>query len=100
MYADLPDNAIGTMLYGTGAEIRGAVIIALEDNKYYEKIGNKTICIDEEIPFDIPQSWSWARLGFLVSNETGLSYSKDCLSEKSFRMIRVLRGAILKRAGG
>ena len=31
---ELPDNAIGTMLYGTGAEIRGAVIIALEDNKY------------------------------------------------------------------
>ena len=31
---DLPDNAIGTTLYGTGAEIRGAVIIALEDNKY------------------------------------------------------------------
>ena len=31
---DLPDNAIATMLYGTGAEIRGAVIIALEDNKY------------------------------------------------------------------
>ena len=31
---DLADNAIGTMLYGTGAEIRGAVIIALEDNKY------------------------------------------------------------------
>ena len=31
---DLPDNAIGTMLYGTGAEIQGAVIIAFEDNKY------------------------------------------------------------------
>ena len=31
---DLADNAIGTLLYGTGAEIRGAVIIALEDNKY------------------------------------------------------------------
>ena len=31
---ELPDNAIGTMLYGSGAEIRGAVIIALEDNKY------------------------------------------------------------------
>jgi hypothetical protein len=31
---DLPDNAIATMLYGAGAEIRGAVIIALEDNKY------------------------------------------------------------------
>ena len=31
---DLTENAIGTMLYGTGAEIRGSVIIALEDNKY------------------------------------------------------------------
>ena len=31
---DLPDNAIGTILYGHGAEIRGAVLIALEDHKY------------------------------------------------------------------
>ena len=31
---DLDDNAIGTMLYGAGTEIRGAVIIVLEDNKY------------------------------------------------------------------
>jgi len=31
---DLGYNAIGTMLYGSGAEIRGAAIIALEDNKY------------------------------------------------------------------
>ena len=41
MYADrngyakgLADNAIGTILYGSGAEIRGAVIIVLEDNRY------------------------------------------------------------------
>ena len=69
-----------------------SVIFKGDDNKYYEKIGNENVCIDEEIPFDIPQSWSWTRLGFLVSNETGLSYSKDCLSDKSSRMIRVLRG--------
>ena len=31
---DLEDNAIGTILYGRGSEIRGAVIIALEDNRY------------------------------------------------------------------
>ena len=73
-------------------DITDSIIFKGDDNKYYEKIGNETICIDEEIPFEIPQSWSWARLGFLVSNETGLSYSKDCLSEKSSRMIRVLRG--------
>ena len=73
-------------------DITDSVIFKGDDNKYYEKIGNETVCIDEEIPFDIPRSWSWTRLGFLVSNETGLSYSKDCLSEKSSRMIRVLRG--------
>ena len=73
-------------------DISDSVIFKGDDNKYYEKIGNETVCIDVEIPFDIPQSWSWMRLGFLVSNETGLSYSKDCLSEKSSRMIRVLRG--------
>jgi hypothetical protein len=31
---DLPDNAVGTILYGRGSEIRGAVIIALEDRRY------------------------------------------------------------------
>ena len=31
---DLEDNAIGTILYGRGSEIRGAVIICLEDNRY------------------------------------------------------------------
>ena len=33
-----------------------------EDNLYYEKIGNETICIHEEIPFDIPENWVWCRL--------------------------------------
>ena len=31
---DLEDNAVGTMLYGHSYEIRGTVIIALEDDKY------------------------------------------------------------------
>lgn len=31
---DLEDNTVGTMLYGRGYEIRGAVIIAMEDDKY------------------------------------------------------------------
>jgi type I restriction enzyme S subunit len=32
------------------------------DNSYYEKIGNGTCCIDEEIPFEIPENWEWVRL--------------------------------------
>ncbi len=31
---DLEDNTVGTMLYGRGYEIRGAVIIAMEDSRY------------------------------------------------------------------
>ena len=31
---DLEDNTVGTMLYGRGYEIRGAVIIGMEDSKY------------------------------------------------------------------
>ena len=33
-----------------------------EDNSYYEKIGDKVRCIDEELPFEIPETWEWLRL--------------------------------------
>ena len=34
-----------------------------KNNHFYEKIGNKEpICIDDEIPWDIPDSWTWSRL--------------------------------------
>ena len=32
------------------------------DNCYYEKVGDKTTCINDEIPFDIPNNWTWIRL--------------------------------------
>ena len=32
------------------------------DNSHYEKIGNEERCIDDEVPFDIPDSWEWVRL--------------------------------------
>ena len=40
-----------------------SIIFRGDDNSYYEKIGNDIICIDEELPFDIPHNWSWCRLG-------------------------------------
>ena len=34
------------------------------DNCYYEKFNGKDpVCIDEEIPFDIPENWQWTKLG-------------------------------------
>ena len=36
------------------------------DNSHYEKIGTEERCIDDEIPFDIPDSWVWTRLGTIT----------------------------------
>ena len=41
--------------------LNDSVIFRGDDNKYYEKIGKKCVDITEEIPFDLPDSWSWAR---------------------------------------
>ena len=38
-----------------------SVILRGDDNKYYEQIGKKCLDITEQIPFDLPESWSWAR---------------------------------------
>ena len=38
-------------------------IIFRRDNSYYEKLDGVDRCIDDEIPFDIPDSWEWVRLG-------------------------------------
>ena len=44
-----------------------SIIYRGEDNSYYEKFADgKVICIDEEIPFEIPSGWEWCRLGNLV----------------------------------
>ena len=39
-----------------------SVIFKGEDNSYYEKVGDKVRCIDAEIPFDLPELWTFARL--------------------------------------
>jgi len=39
-----------------------SVIFKGEDNSYYEKVGSEVRCIDEELPFEIPDSWIWCRL--------------------------------------
>lgn len=38
-----------------------------KNGHFYEKVGKKgeSVCIDDEIPFDIPDNWGWCRLGFI-----------------------------------
>ena len=46
-------------------------IIFRRDNSHYEKRGFEEVCIDDEIPFEIPDSWMWARLKSLGYTQTG-----------------------------
>ena len=46
-------------------------VIFRRDNSHYEKLDGIERCIDDEIPFDIPDSWVWTRLGNLFYHNTG-----------------------------
>ena len=48
-----------------------SVIFRGDDNKYWEKSCDNIVCIDEEIPFGIPSSWSWCRLRNIASVKGG-----------------------------
>ena len=46
-------------------------VIFRRDNSHYEKLDGIERCIDDEIPFEIPESWEWCRLGTLFQHNTG-----------------------------
>ena len=52
-------------------------IIFRRDNSYYEKINGIEYCIDNEIPFEIPNSWQWARLNNIGNWGAGATPSKS-----------------------
>ena len=49
-------------------------VIFRRDNSHYEKLGKNEVCIDEEIPFDLPDSWRWSRLGNLIHLLSGQDF--------------------------
>jgi type I restriction enzyme S subunit len=55
--------------------LQDSVIYKGDDNKYYEQVGLTTTDITEQIPFDIPASWSWVRLAAAANLYTGNSIS-------------------------
>ena len=67
-----------------------SVIFKGDDNKYYEKVGSEVTCIDDDIPFEIPSSWSWIRLGNYTDVIGGYAFqSQDLKSENGCRVIRI-----------
>ena len=43
-------------------------VIFRRDNSHYEKLDGIERCIDDEIPFDIPDSWAWTSVGEVCTN--------------------------------
>ena len=95
------------------------IIFVGEDNLHYEKFADGTVkCIEEEIPFEVPEGWEWTRLGSLFSTITGstpstkdaslygdeypfykptdldagfdVCFSEDTVSEKGYKNGRIL----------
>ena len=42
-------------------------VIFRRDNSHYEKRGSEEVCIDDELPFDIPSTWMWSRLSSIFT---------------------------------
>ena len=63
-----------------------SIIYRGEDNSYYEKLlaTGEVKCIDEEVPFEIPQGWEWCRLKHICSMQAGKNISASKIfSDKS-----------------
>ena len=75
-----------------------SVIFRGSDGRRYEKRidakgrESEPVCIEDEIPFEMPESWEWVRLSTVLQLSSGLGYKKDNLSVKGEHMVRVLRG--------
>ena len=69
-----------------------SIIYRGEDNSYYEKMlaTGEVKCIDEEIPFEIPQGWEWCRMQDVITFVNGRAYKKEeLLSQGKYKILRV-----------
>ena len=56
-------------------------IIFKRDNSHYEKLGSEETCIDDKVPFEIPKSWCWSKLGICLDVRDGTHDTPKYVSE-------------------
>ena len=71
--------------------LNDSVIFRGDDNKYYEQVADCPICIDEFLPFQIPETWVWCKIKDLLDIQTGASFKKEQANANK-KGIRILRG--------
>jgi len=62
-----------------------------DDNKYYEQIEDEPVCIDDFLPFQIPETWAWCKVKDLLEIQTGASFKKEQANTHN-EGVRILRG--------
>ena len=63
-------------------------VIFRRDNSYYERVDGIERCIDDEIPFEIPESWRWTRWG-TVATSIQYGYNAPAKQCGRIRMVRI-----------
>ena len=71
--------------------LNDSAIFRGDDNKYYELIDDSPVCIDEFLPFQIPETWVWCKVKDLLEIQTGASFKKEQANANK-KGIRILRG--------
>ena len=64
-------------------------VIFRRDNSYYEKVDGIERCIDDELPFEIPESWEWCRLGTILQKLTDGTHSTPKYTARGIPFISV-----------
>ena len=57
-------------------------------NTPYEKIGDEVRSLADEVPFDIPDSWEWVRLGNIGETNIGLTYKPSDVTSDGVPVLR------------
>ena len=63
-------------------------VIFRRDNSHYEKLDGMERCIDDELPFEIPESWAWVRWG-AIAESIQYGYNAPAKQEGRIRMVRI-----------
>ena len=63
-------------------------VIFRRDNSHYEKLDGIERCIDDEIPFEIPDSWEWERWGN-ISKSIQYGYNAPAKESGRIKMVRI-----------
>ena len=71
--------------------LNDSVIFRGDDNKYYEQIEDEPVCIDDFLPFQIPETWAWCKVKDLLEIQTGASFKKEQANTHN-EGVRILRG--------